>query len=240
MGGEEAIEGGWMEGRSEEISGDDRWEREIAEEEVGRAINEIAVRKAAGSDAIESEVWKYAPPEVKRGLVDLFNKVWDSGTILREWSEAIVVPIYKNGDKTEPGNYRGISLLSTAYKIFASVLNTRLMAWAEETGQLPENQMGFRKGRGTRDGVYVLHTLVEQQLAKKRGKLYAYYIYLKAAFDSVNRKKLGRELWNKGVRGKMYRVLDAIYTTPGKKESVRLHSTPNHCFNILFRVEIDD
>ncbi len=211
LGGEEAIEADWMEGRSEEISREDRWEREITEEEVGRAINEIAVRKAAGSDEIESEVWKYAPPEVKRGLTDLFNKVWDSGSIPREWSEAIVVPIYKNGDKTDPGNYRGISLLSTAYKIFESVLNKRLMAWAEEMGQLPENQMGFRKGRGTRDGVYVLHTLVEQQLAKKRGKLYAYYIDLKVAFDSVNREKLGREVWDKGVRGKMYRVLDAIY-----------------------------
>ncbi len=117
-----------------------------------------------------------------------------------------MVPIFKSGDRTKPENYRGISLLSTAYKLFATILNNRLTEWAEETGQLPENQMGFRKGRGTRDGVYVLHTLVEKQLVKKRGKLYAYYIDLKAAFDSFNRAKLGRELLEKGVRGKIYGI----------------------------------
>ncbi len=85
------------------------------------------------------------------------------------------------------------------------------MEWAERTGKLPEYQMGFRKGRGTRDSVYVLHTLVEKQLGKKRSKLYAYYIDLKAAFDSVNRGKLGKRLWEIGVKGKMFRTLARIY-----------------------------
>ncbi len=85
------------------------------------------------------------------------------------------------------------------------------MAWAEEKGKLPENQMGFRKGRGTRDSVYVLHTIVQKQLMKKRGKLYAFYIDLKVAFDTVDRDKLGRKLWRLEVRGKMFKVLGKIY-----------------------------
>jgi hypothetical protein len=36
----------------------------------------------------------------------------------QQWKDSIVVPIYKDGDKTDFNNYQGISLLSTAYKIY--------------------------------------------------------------------------------------------------------------------------
>jgi len=44
-----------------------------------------------------------------------------------EWKELIIVPIYKKGDKTDYGNYRGISLLSTTYKILSNSLLSRLI-----------------------------------------------------------------------------------------------------------------
>jgi len=59
-----------------------------------------------------------------------------------EWKETIIVPIAKKGDKSHFSNYRGISLLSTAYKILSNVLLLRLTPYAEEiTG---DHQCGFR------------------------------------------------------------------------------------------------
>ncbi len=211
MGGKGEVEGGWKDGTTEEREEDGIWDNEITQEEVNKAIRSMGLHKAAGTDGLEPEVWKYANPEVQNSLLDLFNKIWKEGEMPVEWNEAIVVPIYKTGEKKVPKNYRGISLLCTAYKIMANVINARLTNWAETKRKLPENQMGFRKGRGTRDAVYVLHTLVEKQLAKKRGKLYAFYIDLKAAFDMIDREKLGKKLWEMGVRGKMYRMLKGIY-----------------------------
>ena len=60
-----------------------------------------------------------------------------------EWKEVIIVPIYKKGDRTYCTNYRGISLLSTTYKIATNFLLSKLTPYAEEiTGG---HQCGFQQ-----------------------------------------------------------------------------------------------
>jgi len=44
----------------------------------------------------------------------------------QQWKESIIVPIYENDNNIGCNNYRGISLLSTAYKILFSILPARL------------------------------------------------------------------------------------------------------------------
>ncbi len=53
----------------------------------------------------------------------------------------------------DPGKYRGITLLSQVLKLSESVLDARIRRRVE--GDFREEQQGFRKGRGTADGVYV-------------------------------------------------------------------------------------
>ncbi len=70
-----------------------------------------------------------------------------------DWRKVIIHPIFKGGNRREVQNYRGISLLNTAYKIFAMILERRLYKQAEEQGWLKVWQAGFREGRGTMDNV---------------------------------------------------------------------------------------
>jgi hypothetical protein len=49
-----------------------------------------------------------------------------------QWKESIIVPVHKNGDKTDCSNYRGISLLSTLYKILSNILLSRLSPYIDE------------------------------------------------------------------------------------------------------------
>lgn len=96
-------------------------------------------------------------------------------------------------------DYRGVSLTSTLYKLYASVLADRLREEIEEKNLIPQNQTGFeRKGLGTINNIYVLNYLVNRQLGKEKGKMMAFFIDLKAAFDSVNKRILVEAMKERG------------------------------------------
>ena len=60
---------------------------------------------------------------------------------------ARVVPIYKKGDIDDPSNYRPISLLNSTYKIFVSLVRTRIQKAVDS--KLSETQFGFPPNRST-------------------------------------------------------------------------------------------
>ena len=58
--------------------------------------------------------------------------------------DALIVPIYKKGNTADPGNYRGISLLGCMTKLFTSILNKRLISWAENNDVITDAQVWFQ------------------------------------------------------------------------------------------------
>jgi hypothetical protein len=56
----------------------------------------------------------------------LINSIWNKEELSDQWKQSIIVPIHKKGDKTYCNNYRGISLLSTSYKMLSNVLLSKL------------------------------------------------------------------------------------------------------------------
>ena len=66
--------------------------------------------------------------------------------------EGGVDSLFKNGDKVDPGNYRGITLLRVVDKVF---INNRLVQYLDCGGKLHEGQAGFRVGRSYMDNAYV-------------------------------------------------------------------------------------
>ena len=88
-------------------------------DEMVRAIKGLKDGKAPGGDGIPAEVWKYGGANLSNRLHRWIIKVWEEGHVPQAWKDDNIVTIYKKGDRTECGNYRGISLLSAAGKIFA-------------------------------------------------------------------------------------------------------------------------
>ena len=80
--------------------------------------------------------------------------MWSMNTIPEDFTKVLVIPIYKNkGDKADCGNYRGITLLSTAAKVLVKVVLKRLEKIVDSW--LPETQCGFRAARSTIDKIII-------------------------------------------------------------------------------------
>ena len=106
----------------------------------------------------------------------------------QQWNDAIIMILHKKKDRTECGNYRGISLVAHAGKILLKIIARRLSEYCERVGILPEEQSGFRPNRSTTDMMFVIRRL--QNLAQKRIPLYVCFINLTKEYDSVDRTLL--------------------------------------------------
>lgn len=116
------------------------------------------------------------------------------------WKEGLVVLIAKKDEGERVEDYKGVTLMPTLYKVYASALAERVRKETEEKRIIPHNQIGFRKGMGTMDNIHVLNCIINKQLGKKEGKLIALFINLKAAFDTVNRGVLIETMRKEGIR----------------------------------------
>jgi hypothetical protein len=130
--------------------------------------------KAVGVDGYPLEFWKeLGKRENTSGiLVKIMNKIYETGEVPSGWKTSMIHMMYKGkGNKESPANYRGISLLSTISKLYTGVLARRLNDWADRKGAVSEFQMGFRKRTTTTDNIFILRTIVDKYLARKRGNI---------------------------------------------------------------------
>ena len=82
-------------------------------EEVNKLIAKIKNSKSPGTDQILNEFLKKSLRQITTMLTKLFNVILASGVVPEQWSIGVIKPIYKSsGDDSDPGNYRGITLLS--------------------------------------------------------------------------------------------------------------------------------
>ena len=161
-------------------------EDEPTEEEVEKAIKKLKNHKASGVDQIHAEMLKYGGKSALKWIHRVVLCVWRNEEIPDDWKKAIIVPLFKKGDRSCCENWRGISLLSALGKVFSQILLNRLIKATES--KLSETQAGFRKGRGCADQIYTLRRIMEMA-ADKRISLYMCFVDLKASYVSVDRNK---------------------------------------------------
>ena len=139
---------------------------EITDMEVTRGLKGMKKGRAPGLDEMRAVVVDVAGEIGVKWTKRLLNPCMKQCKVPEDWRTGLFVSIWKrNVDAQDPGKYRGITLLSHIMKLLERILDKRLRERVEP--ELGEEQLGFRKGRGTTDGMFSLRQLVEKRLEKQ-------------------------------------------------------------------------
>lgn len=219
---------------------------EFTEAEFEAAIERLPLHKSADSEDIVGEFIRNGGKVLQKLLLSLINLAWEKEKVPHIWGTGIVVSLYKAGDSTDPGNYRGITLISIIRKLFSTMVRLRL----EKKVALHESQCAFRHDRSCIDHIFTMAQLVHESGATNRA-LYAFFLDIKKAYDVVWREGLFYKLMEKGVKGKMWRVLLDLFSK--SNSSVRIAGEMSDSFplkvgvgqgdplsTLLFDIYIDD
>lgn len=123
------------------------------------------------------------------------------------------------------GDYRGVTIMPSLYKIYTTTLAERLRKEVERKEMISPNQTRFRRGMGTLNDIYVLNYLVNRQLEKKGKKMITVFVDLRSAFDSMDRGILVKAMRERRVReGLVERVTKVLR----KIRSRMLRLTPSN------------
>lgn len=179
--------------------------------EMAAGLQRLRNGKTPGVDQIHAEFLRYGGVQLQRAMLILFNEILRCEYWPDRWRLGLICPIYKRtGAETELDNYRPITLLSIVSKLFETLLNTRLMEWAEKNRVLCDEQGGFRTKRGCADQLFILKEVWCSRRERKRQTLAA-FLDVKSAYDRVWRTGMWHQLFMCGVRGKAWRMLRAMY-----------------------------
>ena len=135
-------------------------EPDILECEVKWALESITTNKATGGDGIPVELFQILKDDAVKVLHSTCQQIWKTQQWPQDWKTSVLIPIPKKGNAKECSNYHTTALISHASKVMFKILQARLQQY--ENCELTDVQVGFRKGRGTRDQISSIHWVIKK------------------------------------------------------------------------------
>ena len=180
----------------------------ILESEVEAAIQALKMRKSAGIDNIPAELIKAGGHIVIQILLDICNKIWETGIWQSDWTKSMIISLHKKGSKQKCENYRKISLISHSSKIMLKIILNRLKHYTEEF--ISEEQAGFRTGRSTSEQIFNLR-VISEKYSQHSKPLYQVFIDFKKAFDRIWHNALWSAMKRFNINSKLIEYIQHLY-----------------------------
>jgi len=166
----------------------------ISVHEVEHLLHSTSTRTSMGPDELPAFLLKSLSPAFAPSITEILNLSLSTGVFPSSWKLANVTPIWKNkGSKSDPNNYRPISILPILSRIFEKIVASQLYYYCEMRDILPIQQFGFRKESSCEYALlHAANTWIEQIEA---GNIVgALLVDLSKAFDSVPHQDLLTEM----------------------------------------------
>jgi hypothetical protein len=168
-----------------------------------------------------------------------------------QWKEAVITPIYKGkGDKSNPAQYRPISLTSQIIKLLERIIRVYLIWYLETNDAFPNSQHGFRPNRSTVSQLLEQYEEILEALSSQSNIDIIMLDYSKA-FDKISQSILLHKLKDLGISGHIGRWIGHFLLNRTQRVSLHGHlSSPSHVLSgvpqgtilgpVLFLIYISD
>ena len=113
---------------------------DITNEDILEAIKSTKINSAPGPDSVPAILLHKCAETLVNPLKTIMNKSLQNSDIPAPWKEANITPIYKGkGDKSDPSQYRPISLTSQIIKLLERIIRVYIINYLESNDLLPES-----------------------------------------------------------------------------------------------------
>ena len=191
-------------------------EPDILEHEVKGTLGSITTNKASGSDRIPAEPFQILKNDAVKVLHSICQHIWKTQQWPQDWKRSVFIPIPKKGNAKECSNYHTIALISHTGKVRLKILQARFQQYMNH--KLPDVQAGFIKGRGTRDQIAKIRSIIKKERDFQKNIYFCFIDYAKA-FDCVDHNKLWKILKEMGIPDHLTCLLRNLYA--GQEATVR-------------------
>ena len=193
---------------------------QITKETVLKKVQQLDTTKSPGPDGFHARFLNELAEELSEPLAQIFTKSLEEGSLPTTWKDANVTPIYKKGAKSDPGNYRPISLTSIVCKIMESIIRDEVMTHLKENDLLTCNQHGFVPKRSCLTNLLDMMDKWTDALDTQT-PVDAIYLDFAKAFDSVPHQRLLTKVKSYGITGHVGSWISDFLTNRRQRVSVQ-------------------
>ena len=163
---------------------------------------------------IQNEHIIYGGQELVISMTELFNCILRTEIVPDIWKHSIIVPLYKGKgkDKTDPNNYRPVSLTPSFSKIYEKIILDRILQFLHDEKIIfpcPQQQ-DFQKNLSCITTAFNLQETIYANL-DLHSNVYAAFLDTEKAFDTVWHSALFHKLHNLGIKGKLWKIIKNMY-----------------------------
>ena len=166
--------------------------------EVYDVLSQPKGGKAPGNDGIPPRLLQMCAAGISASLSIIFNRSFNSASFPTRWKKALVIPVFKNGDRSTSGNYRPIALLPILSKVMERIVHNKISRFLSPW--FARNQSGFKRSDGTTQ--QLIRLTQEWSDAVDKGQYTGCVFFdLRKAFDRVWHLGLLAKLRAAGIKG---------------------------------------